>query len=235
MTSAGFGFSLTCMSGFGIVLTCMAGPRGAGRLGVAAEGGTKPFIALYFKFCICMVLAFAFEGGAKPSIALYSKVCICMVLAAKPLRLLCISNFAFPWFFCPQDSVLAAPAPESWDSLRSTLICVFSSASSFSAWKREKKCVYTFCSSIFMVGHWTIFWAVAKPVCVSFVYLILSHPNKVVWQMCSHHQKGGGWHILDLGCGGWRSWGSCSWVLGVLHESLLRHLVLVVLVAVPRR
>ena len=30
-----------------ISLTCMAGPRGAGRLGVAAEGGAKPVVGLF--------------------------------------------------------------------------------------------------------------------------------------------------------------------------------------------
>ena len=87
----------------------MAGPRGAGRLGVAAEGGARPLIAVYFKF---LHLHGAWSQAFKT--ALHFKFCISMVLR-------------------PQDNVLAAPAPESWDSLRSTLICVFSSASSFSA------------------------------------------------------------------------------------------------------
>ena len=74
--------------------TCMAGPRGAGRLGVAAEGGAKP-IVFYFTS--------------------YFTQNVCFVLATSEF----ISNFISQNVYL--FSFLPAP-PESWDSLRSTLI-----------------------------------------------------------------------------------------------------------------
>ena len=46
-----FGKGWILFQSHGQTLTWMAGPRGAGRLGVAAEGGAKP-IGLYLIFCI---------------------------------------------------------------------------------------------------------------------------------------------------------------------------------------